>query len=168
MFTHLLLILFLICFSALSSITVLSSLFHLMRVLYFRRFNGSLDLINAVLGAGVVLPEEAFNDSSIDLVDHFGEDNAKKMLDMYFYTVNQWRECVSAYVSQNEESMRRKVLIRLAQLIEMEEKIKQILTYVPDNYVPPTCIFLTESSVSRNNILRLKKAFGKSTRHLSK
>lgn len=147
--------------SALNSITVLASLFNLMRMLYFRRYNGSLDLINAVLGAGVVLPAVALSETPVDLFDSFDADKAKKIVDIYFYTVNQWRESVSAYVSQDESNMRRKVLTRLTQLIEMEEKIKEILSTVPDDYVPPTCIFLTESSVSRSNILRFKKTFGK-------
>lgn len=138
-------------------------MFNLMRILVSRRFNGSLEMINAVLGSGVVLPSVALSDSSIDLFDHFDDENAKKIVDIYFYTVNVWRESVSAYVSQNDPIMRRKVLKRLTQLIDMEQKIKVILLTVPDDYVPPTCIFLTESSVSRNNILRFKKTFGELT-----
>lgn len=135
-------------------------MFNLMRILYSRRCNGSLEMINAVLGSGVVLPSVASSNSPIDLFDHFDNEKAKKIVDIYFYTVNVWRESVSAYVSQNDPIMRRKVLTRLTQLIAMEQKIKEILLTVPDDYVPPTCIFLTESSVSRNNILRFKKPFG--------
>lgn len=134
-----------------------------MRILYSRRFNGSLEMINAVLGSGVVLPSVASSNLMIDLFDHFDDEKAKKIVDIYFYTVNMWRESVSAYVSQNDPIMRRKVLTRLTQLIAMEQKIKEILLTVPDDYVPPTCIFLTESSVSRNNILRFKKPFGECT-----
>lgn len=134
-----------------------------MRILYSRRCNGSLEMINAVLGSGVVLPSVASSDSPIDLFDQFDDEKAKKIVDIYFYTVNMWRESVSAYVSQNDPIMRRKVLTRLTQLIALEQKIKEILSTVPDDYVPPTCIFLTESSVSRNNILRFKKSFGELT-----
>lgn len=138
-------------------------MFNLMRILYSRRCNGSLEMINAVLGSGVVLPSIISNDPPIDLFDHFDDEMAKKIVDIYFYTVNVWRESVSAYVSQNDPIMRRKVLTRLTQLIAMEQKIKEILLTVPDDYVPPTCIFLTESSVSRNNVLRFKKPFGELT-----
>lgn len=144
-------------FSALNSVTVLASLFNLLRVLYFRRHDGNLSLINAILGAGVVLPCNVDPTENVDIFDEFGEDRARRVLDMYFYTVNHWRECVSAYTSQNDNSMRQKVLTRLSEILEWEQKIKETLAHAPDDYVPPTCIFLTESSVSRTNMSRFKR-----------
>lgn len=141
-------------FSALNSVTILASLFNLLRVLYFRRHDGNLFLINAILGAGVVLP---CNVEDVDIFDEFGDDRGRRVLDMYFYTVNHWRECVSAYTSQNDKCMREKVLTRLSEILEWEQKIKETLANAPDDYVPPTCIFLTESSVSRTNMSRFKR-----------
>lgn len=96
--------------------------------------------------------------SEADIFDEFGDDRGRRVLDMYFYTVNLWRECVSAYTSQNDKEIRKKVLTRLSEILEWEQKIKETLAYAPDEYVPPTCIFLTESSVSRTNISRFKRA----------
>lgn len=143
--------------SALNSVTILASLFNLLRVLYFRRHDGNLFLINAILGAGVVLPTNVDPTQNVDIFDEFGEDRGRRVLDMYFYTVNQWRECVSAYTSQDEKYMRQKVLTRLSEILEWEQKIKETLAQAPDDYVPPTCIFLTESSVSRINMSRFKR-----------
>lgn len=128
-----------------------------MRVLYFRRHDGNLFLINAILGAGVCLPHSMDPTQNVDIFDEFGIDRGRRVLDMYFYTVNHWRECVSAYISQQEQNLRQKVLTRLSEILEWEQKIKETLAHAPDDYVPPTCIFLTESSVSRGNILRFKR-----------
>lgn len=143
-------------FSALDSTTILASLFNLMRVLYFKRFDSNLIPINAILGAGIVLPGNIDPKSDVDIFDEYGEDRGRRVLDMYFYTANFWRECVSAYSSQ--ETMRHKVLTRLSEIIEWEQKIKDTLAHAPDDYVPPTCTFLTESSVSRSNLSRFKRA----------
>lgn len=128
-----------------------------MRVLYFRRHDGNLSPINAILGAGVVLPANIDPKLNVDIFDEFGEERGRRVLDMYFYTVNNWRECVSAYTSQQETPMRQKVLTRLSEILEWEEKIKETLAHAPEDYVPPTCIFLTESSVSRTNMSRFKR-----------
>lgn len=144
-----------------NSITILASLFNLLRVLYFRRYNGNLHLINAILGAGVVLPNNIDPKLNVDIFDEFGDDQARRVLDMYFYTVNHWRECVSAYTSQQDPQMRQKVLTRLSEILEWEHHIKEVLANAPDDYVPPSCIFLTESSVSRTNIARFKRTGAK-------
>lgn len=132
-----------------------------MRVLYFCRYDRSLSFINAVLGAGVVLPDVMATDSNINLFDELDEDRIRQVIDMYFYTVNIFREFVSAYVSQNERLMRKKVLTRLSELIELEQKIKEVLAQAPDDYVPPACVSLTEQSIGRSNVMRFKKTFGK-------
>lgn len=94
---------------------------------------------------------------NVDIFDEYDEDKARSILDMYFYTVNFWRECVSAYISQQEQQMRQRVLTRLSEILEWEQKIKEVLANAPDDYVPPTCVFLTESSVSRTNMSRFKR-----------
>lgn len=139
------------------STTILASLFNLLRVLYFKRQGGDLTLIDAILGAGVVLPSILDPKSDVDIFDEYGEDRGQRVLDMYFFTVNFWRECVSAYASQAIDSMRHKVLTRLSEILEWEQKIKELLSTAPDEYVPPTCTFLTESSVLRANISRFKR-----------
>lgn len=139
------------------STTILASLFNLLRALYFRSHDGDLTLIDAILGAGVVLPINVDPTSDVDIFDEYGEDRGRRVLDMCFYTVNLWRECVSAYTSQSCSRIRQKVLTRLSEILEWEQKINEILAHAPDDYIPPTCIFLTESSVSRSNISRFKR-----------
>lgn len=128
-----------------------------MRVLYFRCNDGNLASINAILGAGVILPANVDPALNVDIFDEFGDEHGRRILDMYFYTVNIWRECISAYTSQEESQMREKVLTRLSEILEWEQKIKETLAQAPDDYVPPSCIFLTDSSVSRTNISRFKR-----------
>lgn len=137
------------------STTVLASLFNLMRVLYAQCHGGNLTSINAILGAGVILPSNVDPTSDVDIFDEYGEDRGRRVLDMYFYTANFWRECVSAFASHS--TMRKKVLTRLSEILEWEQKIKDTLAHAPDDYVPPTCTFLTESSVSRSNLSRFKR-----------
>lgn len=132
-----------------------------MRVLYFRRHGGNLHLINAILGAAVVLPIDMDPLQNVDIFDEFGDDRGRRVLDMYFYTVNYWRECVSAYTSQLDPCLRQKVLTRLSEILEWEQKIKDTLVTAPDDYVPPTCTFLTESSISRINLSRFKRTVAK-------
>lgn len=139
------------------STTILASLFNLLRVVYFKRFGGDLTLIDAILGAGVVLPSILDPKSDVDIFDEYGEERGQRALDMCFFTVNFWRECVSAYASQTTQRMRQKVLARLSEILEWEQKIKEILAIAPDEYVPPTCTFLTESSVLRSNMTRFKR-----------
>lgn len=139
----------------------MASLFNLLRVLYFRRYGGNLELISAILGAGVVLPTNMDPKLNVDIFDEFGEDQARRILDMYFYTVNHWRECVSAYTSQQHTKMRQKVLTRLSEILEWEQKIKEVLAYAPDDYVPPPCRFLTESSMARASMVRFKRPAAK-------
>lgn len=146
-----------ISFSALNSVTILASLFNLLRVLYFRCHDGNLSSINAILGAGVIVPANMDPALNVDIFDEFGDEQGRRVLDMYFYTVNIWRECISAYTSQAEVQMRQKVLTRLSEILEWEQKIKETLAQAPDDYVPPSCIFLTDSSVSRTNISRFKR-----------
>lgn len=112
-------------------------------------------MINALLGAGVILPNNVDPTLDVDIFDEFGEDRGRRVLDMYFYTANFWRECVSAF--SNQPDMRQKVLNRLSEILEWEQKIKDTLAHAPDDYVPPTCTFLTESSVSRSNLSRFKR-----------
>lgn len=142
-------------FSALDSIKILAPLFNLLRVLYFRQYDGNLSLIFGVLASGVILPGNMDPVLNTDIFDEYDEDRARRVLDMYFFTVNHYRECVSAFTSQ--QPLREWVLIRLSEILEWEQKIKEQLAHAPDDYVPPMCIFLTESSVSRANMTRFKR-----------
>lgn len=138
------------------------SLFNLLRILQFRRNFGSLEAINAILGAAVQLPSIMGPEGHGDIFDEFNEDVGKQVLDMYFHTVNFWRECISAYVSQNIENMRKKVLTRLTDVIRLESMIHDLLRIAPDDYTPPICQFMSPINNVSKNVAKFKKPSGKS------
>lgn len=123
-------------------------MFKLIRTLFSLRYDGSLKTINAILGASVIWPDVMNNNDSMDIFDELEDDHARQVLDIYFYTVNFWRECISAFVSQDDPTIRGRVLTRLTQTIALEEKIREIMETAPDDYIPPVCAFLSESSSS--------------------
>ncbi|XP_075147776.1 fancd2 [Haematobia irritans] len=129
---------------AISSIIVLSPLFNLVRVLHMQRYEGSLEIINALLGCAIILPS-FFDDPNLDAIfyDH-DESMQKKILDIYFHTVNWIRETVSSFATQREIMIRNKVLQRLAELISIEDKIRELLQKAPRDYAPPQCHFIGE------------------------
>lgn len=96
-----------------------------------------------------------------DIFDEFNEDIGKQILDMYFHTVNFWRECVSAYVSQQNLGIRTKVLTRLTEIIRFEAKILELLKSAPDEYTPPICHFLTTNNNLIATVAKFKKPTGK-------
>lgn len=108
-----------------------------------QRYEGSLEIINALLGCAIILPT-CFDDPNTDaMFFEFNCDMQKKILDIYFHCVNWMRETVSSFATQREPMIRQKVLQRLAELINMEEKIRQLLLKAPSDYAPPQCQFIT-------------------------
>ncbi|XP_073815806.1 fancd2 isoform X2 [Musca autumnalis] len=133
-----------------SSILVLSPLFNLVRVLHMQRYEGSLEIINALLGCAIILPS-FFDDPNLDAIFYdYDEAMQKKILDMYFHCVNWMRETVSSFATQREDMIRKKVLQRLAELISVEEKIRLLLQKAPPDYIPPQCQFISDG-INLNN-----------------
>lgn len=133
-------------FRAISSILVLAPLFKLVRVLHMQRYEGSLEIINALLGCAIILPK-FFEDPNLDALFYdYDETMQKKILDMYFHCVNWIRETVSSFATQREPMIRKKVLQRLVELIDIEYKLRQLLLKAPRDYTPPQCHFVMEST----------------------
>lgn len=151
--------------SAIGSITVLPSLFNLLRILQYRRYFGTLEAIDAVLGAAVVLPTVMAFPHECNIFDELPVTTCEKVLDMYYHTVNFWRECVSAYVSQRDVEMRRKVLTRLSEIIRFEMRIRELLQLAPDDfdYTPPICQFSSANNNVSKHITKFKKPNGMSS-----
>ncbi|KAM7362212.1 fancd2 [Cochliomyia hominivorax] len=125
-----------------SSIIVLSPLFNFVRALHMLRYEGSLEIINALLGCAIILPT-FFDDDNVDAIFFdYDEEKQKKILDIYFHCVNWIRETVSSFATQREPMIRQKVLQRLAELINIEDKIRQLLLKAPSDYIPPQCEFI--------------------------
>lgn len=74
-------------------------MFSLLRLCVFQLEN-NFSSIDAILGAAICLPKclNALHD--VDIFEDFNKDTSKLIFDMYFYTVNWFREIVSAFVTQ--------------------------------------------------------------------
>ncbi|XP_065371634.1 Fanconi anemia group D2 protein homolog [Calliphora vicina] len=126
-----------------SSILILSPLFNFVRALHMLRYEGCLEIINALLGCAIILPTFFDDDNADAIFFDYDEEAQKKILDIYFHCVNWIRETVSSFATQREPMIREKVLQRLADLINIEEKIRQLLLKAPSDYMPPQCEFIT-------------------------
>ncbi|XP_055905389.1 Fanconi anemia group D2 protein [Eupeodes corollae] len=146
-----------------SSILVLAPLFNLMRVLHFVRYDGSLEMINALLGCGIILPKVFENIDSVDIFYEYDDIQSKHILDIFFHTVNWIRETISSFSCQNDPMIRGKVLTRLVDLIKIEECVRKLLIKAPADYTPPICQFMTmpEPVVQVKKTAGRKKAPGK-------
>uniref|UniRef100_A0A1I8P4T9 Fanconi anemia group D2 protein n=1 Tax=Stomoxys calcitrans TaxID=35570 RepID=A0A1I8P4T9_STOCA len=135
---------------AISSILVLSPLFNLVRVLHMQRYEGSLEIINALLGCAIILPS-FFDDPNLDAIFYdYDESMQKKILDIYFHCVNWIRETVSSFATQRENMIRKKVLQRLAELISIEDKIRELIQKAPRDYMPPQCHFINDNLLANS------------------
>lgn len=47
--------------------------------------------------------------AEMDIFEDYNETKAKKILDLYYLTVNWMREAISAFVSQTGDNMQKKV-----------------------------------------------------------
>uniref|UniRef100_A0AAG5DH85 Fanconi anemia group D2 protein n=1 Tax=Anopheles atroparvus TaxID=41427 RepID=A0AAG5DH85_ANOAO len=136
-----------------SAITFLMPIFRLMRTLHAIRYEGTLESINALLGCAIVvpdfygLPEEEDRRFSVDTYD---EGVCTQLLDIYFYLGNWFRECISAFVGQNDAVMRKKVLERLHELVTLEHHLGRMLDRlsVDCEYVPALATDLIDAGSS--------------------
>lgn len=118
-----------------------------------QRYEGSLEIINALLGCAIILPS-FFDDSNLDAIFYdYDETMQKKILDIYFHCVNWIRETVSSFATQREEMIRKKVLQRLTDLISIEDKIRQLLAKASRDYIPPQCQFISDSLNCSNKLV---------------
>ncbi|XP_067618049.1 Fanconi anemia group D2 protein homolog isoform X2 [Eurosta solidaginis] len=135
-----------------TSILVLAPLFNLVRSLHLQRYQGSLEQINALLGCAIILPS-FFDESNTDAIFYdYDEQVQKRILDIYFHCVNWMRETVSSFSTQQEEMIRCKVLQRLSDLINTEDKVRLLLDKAPADYIPPQAQFITSNAVTSEKI----------------
>lgn len=112
-----------------NSITVLAPHFRLLRLLHYKQQNGDLESIDALLGCGVILPK-------IEQKDSVGIEHLKQMSDCIFHCINWFREIISGFVLQKNEKLRKKVLNRIENLLELEEILYEILETIPEHKLP--------------------------------
>ncbi|KAH8382936.1 hypothetical protein KR009_005875 [Drosophila setifemur] len=143
---------------ACDSIYVLAPLFNFVRVLNNHRHHYSLELINALLGCAIVLPTFFEDENYLTAFDNFEVDQQKDILNIYFHTVNWMRVTISAFASQRDSATRRRVLLRLGELIRIEQRIKPLLGKAPIDFVAPPYQFLTNV---KHSVIHQKRQAGK-------
>lgn len=97
-------------FSSAQSVTVLPSMFNLVRTLHFLRYGGNLESINALLGCAVIIPKLPASIADFDIFEEYDDSTARNILNVYFYLINWFRETISAFASQDQQMIRKKVM----------------------------------------------------------
>ncbi|KAH8381489.1 hypothetical protein KR093_006396 [Drosophila rubida] len=128
--------------NACDSIYVLAPLFNLVSVLHNQRYQCSLEVVNALLGCAIILPSFFDDANYMAIFDNYDEELQKQILHIYFHTVNWIRVTICAFASQKHDATRKRVLMRLGDLICIEQRLKLLLTHAPVGFVPAPCQFL--------------------------
>lgn len=151
-----------------SSPVVLTSLFNITQRVYIAR-DHTLEGLNSLIGCTIILPELMEQSNYQEVFEELNEDEKKKVLDIYYYTANWFREIIGAFTNHRDDMSRTKVLKRLSQLIKIEHSIEVLSSSVSNNYKPPECHFLRlngtcKATKSKKNIESVapKKKAGKS------
>lgn len=110
-------------------IIVLAPIFRLLRLLHHIQHDGNLTSIDALLGCGIIMPH-------IEILDNFSTSQVNKIADCVFHCINWFREIISAFTSQKLKAIRRKVLKRLNDLIELENLLNECVEYSPGHKLP--------------------------------
>ncbi|KAH8247136.1 hypothetical protein KR032_010698 [Drosophila birchii] len=134
---------------AFNSIYVLAPLFNCVRALNNHRHHYSLEQINALLGCAIVLPAFFDDENYLAIFDNFKDEQQNDILSIYFHTVNWMRVTISAFAAQRDPATRRRVLIRLDELIRIEQRIKPLLARAPPDFMAPPYQFLTNAKVQK-------------------
>lgn len=120
-----------------TSIQLMCPLFNALSSLTYRRYNTSLETISALLGCSLVLPK-GFSDE-----EKFLEEHGRHAIDIYFHVANWFRCVISSFATQGARSLKKKVLQRINQLIEVEASIKYLLQKGDPSYEPPATTYQT-------------------------
>ena len=73
-------------------------------------------------------------------IDDLQTEEKTVILNTLFYAINWFIELVNGFGSQKDDDVRRKVLIRIKQIIELRKSLQSCLRYHP-TYKPPTVLF---------------------------
>lgn len=108
-----------------------------------------------MLGCPVVFPQFINSPEDVELD---GTEKSARLLDVFFYTANWFREIICAFASQRVLNIRKKVLMRLTDLISLEQNIRNLLATMPQksNYTPPKCHFMTTEKQDLEAIRKTK------------
>ncbi|XP_068628553.1 Fanconi anemia group D2 protein [Battus philenor] len=116
------------------SVCILSSLFKLVQSTHYRKHNGNLSSIDALLGCPIIMPQ--FN---IDIIEDMETSKISSIIDCLLHCDNWFRELLNAFASQKDCYLREKILKRVIHIEEVEGLICQILLLTKISYKPPKC-----------------------------
>ena len=106
--------------------------------------NGSMEDLDALLGCPVwMVPDETY-----DKLDSLSNQELNVLCDANFYCVNWFRELINTF-SSNEDKLndedQRKIIIRLKNLLTVQENLKKVLAK-NIGYSPPNMLHLEDNS----------------------
>lgn len=119
--------------------------------------DGDLDDIDALLGCGVwIFPGQTFS-----TFEQLQSEEKVAVLHSYFYTINWFIELINGFSSQDDGESKRKVLVRLKQIIQMRETLVKELKNHP-LYKPPAALFSEDTSAWVSPAVALQKKLQRS------
>nr|XP_044989737.1 Fanconi anemia group D2 protein [Jaculus jaculus] len=118
----------------------LASHFRLLRLFVARQHNGNLEEIDGLLDCPIFLTDL----EPLEKLESMSAKERSFMCSLIFFTLNWFREVVSAFCQQTSPEMKGKVLTRLKNIVELQEILKKYLAVTPD-YIPPLANFDLEN-----------------------
>lgn len=123
-------------------VVTLPALFKLSRILMQHRTANLAEMYVFVvmpitLTEGFATAEDELSEMDLDLT--------KQKLDLYFHCINWLREIIGTYchwTEDDQEALTECVIKRLKQLVQIENRLNQLLPEVPQSYYPPAAAFL--------------------------
>ncbi|XP_060518844.1 Fanconi anemia group D2 protein [Cylas formicarius] len=137
-------------------VLVLPPYFRLLRLLHLRQHNNSLATIDALLGCGIVLPE-------IEDITELDNQQLSFVADCLFHCANWFREIISAFVTQKSKTLKAKVIHRLQELLDLEQKLREIMKCIPTHNLP-LGFFDSSNNISNHTLMKIEAKVCKNPR----
>ncbi|CAL7944778.1 unnamed protein product [Xylocopa violacea] len=102
--------------------------FKLLRTCIRLSKNEDLNAINPFLRCEILMPE------NIDIAEN-------SVLDLVICCINWFREVISGFVTQKDRLLRKQVIQRLDNLIDLQSELSTLFTLCDTKYQPPPCYF---------------------------
>lgn len=84
-----------------------------------------------------------------------------KELDHMVCCVNWFREIISGFVMRKDSLLKKKVLQRLDNLMELQGELSEALAFCETNYQPPPCYF---HYITPSSLIKIDKKLGKKSK----
>lgn len=131
----------LVLYQKTDKVVYLSSLFYVTRLMLMIRYQNLTELI--VFAIMPITLTENFATSE-DELNESDEALAMQKLDLYFHCANCLREIIGTFTHYNDDEpeLKKCVVKRVKQLVQVEKHLNRLLKQVPSGYYPPAATFL--------------------------